>query len=554
MMTRLVTLALLLVSLSGQAAPPKLVVMLVFDQMRGDYLSRWKGEFGTGGFARLCSQGVWWDNAHYPYAMTVTAAGHATIATGVTPDVHGIVGNDWIDYSKHAKAYCVESERWELQSLGVTLTDQEGKPRAAGSPEKLLVPTVGDLLKESSPNSRVFSISAKDRSAILMAGKKADGCFWLDSKKGQIVSSSFFPPFVPDWFRSFVQSDPAGQWFGKEWNKLRTDIDYVAFASADDQAGEGVGKGQGKVFPHPFSAKSTTKDEDYYESVAISPMGNDLLVDLAIELARREKLGLRDVPDLLAISFSSNDLVGHNWGPDSQEVLDITLRSDQQVRRLLDFFDEHVGRGNYIVTLSADHGVCPLPERLQQAGTETGRLTTEEFSKQASKYLSEKHSAPPTTQWIDDAANMWITLKPSVLAERHLDLKEVATDLAQWCRSQRGVARVYTRWDLEKPLNADDPFEVALRKSYLPDRVGEVCVIPKPYYFFAFAMTGTSHGTPYEYDTHVPVIALGPGLAPGVRSERASPEWIAPIILRSLGVNIPAHMRSPIPSEIFRAP
>ncbi len=357
-MARILPVVILLVStLSLHAAPPKLVVMLVFDQMRGDYLIRWKEQFGTSGFARLCSEGVWWDNAHYPYAMTVTAAGHATIATGVTPNMHGIVGNDWIDYPKHAKAYCVESDRWELQSLGVTLTDKDGKPRPAGSPEKLFVPTVGDLLKEASPQSRVFSISAKDRSAILMAGKKADGCFWLDSKKGQIVSSSYFPPFAPDWFRSFIQSDPAGQWFGQEWNKFRTDIDYVALAGVDDQPGEGVGKGQGRTFPHPFSSKSTTKDEDYYESVAISPMGNDLLVDLAIELARQEELGKRDVPDILAISFSSNDLVGHNWGPDSQEVLDITLRSDQQVRRLLDFLDEHVGKGNYIVTLSADHGV-----------------------------------------------------------------------------------------------------------------------------------------------------------------------------------------------------
>ncbi len=149
---------------------------------------------------------------------------------------------------------------------------------------------------------------------------------------------------------------------------------------------------------------------------------------------------------------------------------------------------------------------------------------------------------------------MWITLNPGLLAERKLDLKEVATDLAQWCRSQRGVAKVFTRWDLEKPAKEDDPIEVALRKSYLPDRVGEVCVIPKPYYFFAFAMTGTSHGTPYEYDTHVPVIALGPGLVPGVRSERASPEWITPIILRSLGLNIPANVPSPIPHDLFRAP
>ena len=532
----------------AEPSRPKLAVILVYDQMRADYLKRWQEIFEEGGFRRLCQEGAWFQNCHYPYAMTMTAAGHASIATGCVPSQHGIVGNDWWDPALKTTVYAVQSDRWKkrIWADGIAASDDP-----AGSPERLLVPTLGDLLKaKHGDSSKVIAIAAKDRSAIMMGGAKSDATYWLDGKTGLFATSSYYGDHVHEWVKRVNDTKPADRWFGKMWERCRPDVDYEKASGPDDVVGEGDGIGQGRVFPHPFSKDSKKPDSKYYESVVTSPMASDVLLDLAIEALHAEKLGQRETPDLLCISFSSNDLVGHSWGPDSQEVLDVTLRSDQQLKRLLTELDKTVGKGNYVVTISADHGVCPLPEVLKAKGVDTGRIFVDQVIKAGNQFLNE-HYKTTDQKWIAEGINTWLALNPAVVTENKLDREDVATVLARWVETQPGVKLARTRSELGTGATAEDTIIQAVRYSYRPERSGDVVVVAKPHYFFAFAITGTSHGTPYPYDTNVPGLYYGTGIKPAVHDERINPQAIVPTFSRLLGIEPPATIFGKVPDGLI---
>ena len=227
----------------------------------------------------------------------------------------------------------------------------------------------------TSNRSRVVALSLKDRSAVLPAGRRPDACYWFDSKTGDCVTSTYYRERPHAWVDEFNRARPVDRFFGKDWERFRTDIDYVKHSGPDDVAGEGTGIAQGRTFPHPMTGGLKQPGRAYYEALANSPFGNDVLLDVAKLAVEREELGKRDDPDFLSISLSSNDLVGHTWGPDSQEVLDITLRSDRQLTEFLGFLDEQVGKGKYLLAITSDHGVCPLPELASAAGKDAGRIT-----------------------------------------------------------------------------------------------------------------------------------------------------------------------------------
>lgn len=533
--------------LQAEPKPPKLAVILVYDQMRGDYLTRWQHLFQEGGFKRVCQEGAWFKNCRYPYGITMTAAGHASIGTGCVPSQHGIVGNDWWEPALQKAVYAVESDRWKkrIWADGVPLSDEN-----AGSPERLLVPTLGNSLKAKYGDaSKVIAISAKDRSAILMGGAKSDATYWLD-KTGYFATSSFYGERVHDWVKQVNNSKPMDRWFGKSWERCRADVDYDKEAGPDDVIGEGNGIGQGRTFPHPFSKGKTKPDKDYYEAVVTSPMASDVLLDLAIEAIRAEKLGQRETPDLLCVSFSSNDLVGHSWGPDSQEVLDVTLRSDQQLKRLLDELDATVGKENYVVSISADHGVCPLSEVLKAKGIDAGRLFAKEMIKEANKFLNE-HYKTTDQKWIAEGINTWIALDGATVLANKLDREEVATVLARWTESQPGVWFARTRDEMGVGATPEESTLEALRLSYRPERSGDVIVVPKPHYFFAFAITGTSHGTPHPYDRHVPGVYYGASIKPGVHETLINPQAIVPTYCRLLGLEPAANIYGKVPDGLI---
>jgi predicted AlkP superfamily pyrophosphatase or phosphodiesterase len=573
---------------AGEPERPRLVVLVVFDQMRGDYIEKWKPLFGTDGFVRLQTEGAWFTNCHYPYAITATGPGHCSMLTGCGPDVHGIIGNTWYDRKSGAIVNCSESTRYQrvppvrkdlpkdelkdevkaredaakktsTANTTNTTTASKSEPKAYGTPDRLLAPTFGDALKAATGGKgRVFGLSFKDRSAVLPCGPKADGAYWLDNTDGMIVTSTFYRDAAHSWVDELNKNRVADRWFETTWERLRPDLDYTKLTGPDSVAGEGKGVRQGIAFPHPTDGGLKRPGKTYYDALYNSPFGNDFLLELVKAAVVGEKLGQRDEPDLLTISFSSNDVVGHTWGPDSHEVLDVTLRSDRQVACLLKFLDETVGKGKYLICLTADHGICPLPEVSAQRGLDARRLPLKLVLADAEAHLRATYDpfapADSKTKWIENTAGLWVYLNHKLIESRGLEVPEVAKTLADYLAKQYGIARTFTRAELEREPDAYDAIGKRMRKAYHPDRSGDVAILLKQYWLAADPQypTGTSHGTPYPYDTHVPLLVFGPNIKPGVRRDEIVPATIASIFAKALGIAPPAKAEYPAPEGLFR--
>jgi predicted AlkP superfamily pyrophosphatase or phosphodiesterase len=580
-MFRSVALLALLFACSAVAAEPekpRLVVLVVFDQMRGDYLERWKALFGDGGFARLQSEGAWYANCHYPYAITATGPGHASLLTGCGPNTHGIVGNSWYERSSGAVVNCSQHTRYQRvpplpKNLPPDELLDEFKPReivqekqadttvtpakAYGTPERLLAPTFGDALKAATDGKgKAFGFSFKDRSALLPLGAKADGAYWLDSTDGTIITSTYYRDAVHPWVAEINRKRAIDRWFGKNWERLRDDLDYEKFSGPDDVVGESKGSRQGVTFPHRMDGGLKRPGKAYYDALATSPFGNELILELAKAAVVAEKLGQDDVPDLLSISFSCNDPVGHAWGPDSQEVLDTMLRSDRQMADLLAFLDQNVGEGKYILCMTADHGICPLPEIATQRGLDAQRVSVRNMLTNAETFLRRTFDplGDGKARFIENRSGYWIYLNTKLIASKGLELSDVTTTLVRHLQKQEGILRVFTPADLKGELDPYDSIGHRLRMSYYPDRCGDIGCLLKPYWLEGDPKTGTgtSHGTPYSYDTHVPLLVFGPNVQPGIRREEVTPNAIAAIFAKSVGIAPPAKAEYPSPAGLFK--
>jgi hypothetical protein len=541
---------------------PKLAVLVVFDQLRGDYLDRWRSKFGPDGFERLRRDGALFTNCHYPYAVTTTGPGHASMLTGAAPDRHGIVNNEWMEGGE--SVYCAGHERYEpvppppetaRRKPDGKSDGKKAKKGAFGTPERLLSETVADVLKEAyGPRARVFGLSLKDRSAILPTGRRPDGAYWF---YGAFGTSTYYDPPRP-WVREFNASRAADRWFGRDWVRLLPEPEARALSDRDDAAGEGKGAGQGKTFPHPTTGGKPTLGPEYYEALANSPFGNDLLLEFAKACVTAERLGTRDAPDLLVVSFSSNDLVGHTWGPDSQEVLDTTLRSDLLMADLLRFLDREVGAGQYLLGLTADHGVCPLPEVARSRGVApfAARVDPAKLQKAVEDHLTATFPGQTGTdgkpaKWVDGISFPWVYLKPAVVKGSGRTVEAVAGVVAQFLAGQPHVARTFTRAELGGPNPPADEVATRVRRSFHPQRCGDVCVVLQPYCIpSAIDGTGTTHGAPYAYDTHVPLMVYGPGVRGGDRDEPTTPQALASIFAKFLDVRRPKDASFPIPATL----
>ncbi len=536
----------------AEAPKPKLAVLLYFDQLRGDYLSRWDALFGEGGFRRLEKEGTWFQNCHYPYAFTVTAAGHASVATGCSPDRHGIMGNDWYDRAAGAPVYCVASDRYERVPPAAK---KDGAKKAKGaSPDRLLAPTLADAVKEATGGrARVVALSLKDRSAVLPGGKSPDACFWFDTNTGDFVTSTYYRDRLPAWVEAFNRERVADRWRGQSWGRFLPGLDYERYSGPDEVEGESIGVLQGSTFPHPMNGTGPLKlKAAYYGALYTSPFGNDLLLSFAERAVEAERLGKHEQPDLLCLSFSSNDAVGHAWGPDSQEVLDTTLRTDRQVERLLAFLDARVGKGRYALALTADHGICPLPE-VAHAHTGAGaRLDPALLGKRAEEFLTRTFGGREGDgKWIEWAEAPWVYFNRALLKKRGLEPAKVEAALAGWLARQPGVLKAYTRTELLAGVPADDAMAQRARRSFRADRSGDVLVVVKPYHLITSRLTGTTHGTPHPYDTHVPLLVSGPGIKHAVRRDPVTPQAAAVILARALGVPPPAKAEAALPAGVF---
>lgn len=491
----------------GEEPAIRLVLLVAVDQLRYDYLTRFGDQY-TGGFKRLLAEGAVFTNAHIEHYPTVTAVGHATMLTGATPAVSGIVGNDWFDRETGGSVTSVADDRTTL--VGVT-------GRAGASPHRLVVGTIADELKAASPAApgaerapRAIGVSLKDRSAILMVGHSADLALWYDGTTGTFVTSSYYRPELPSWVADFNAARPADAYAGRPWTFL------------DDASGPG------RVMP-------AAPGPALYGAVNGSPFGNDLLAQLAAAALEHERLGQRGVTDVLAVSFSSNDSVGHTHGPDSPEVRDITVRTDRVLGHLLERVDRLVGAGRTLVILTSDHGVAPVPEVQAARRMPGGRLGAPGLFAPIEAALAAKYGAG---QWILGTAGSSPYLNHALIASSGLDAAEVRREAARAAALVPRVMRVYTREQILAGQLPDDVIGRRIGRSYHPQRSGDLEIVLEPYWLRGAA--GTTHGTPYNYDSHIPIVLMGPGIEGGRYDHHAALNDLAPTVATLLGLTVPA--------------
>ncbi len=506
-------------------AAPKLVVLLVVDQMRTDYITRY-GATWTRGLHRLTTQGAWFTEAAYPYLKTVTCAGHATISTGTYPSTHGMILNAWYDRKSGKMMNCTDDGRVNLVTYGRPLKGM------GASAANLRAETLADTMVSQEPykKSRVISFSMKARSAIMLGGKKADAVTWFDTGKGLWVTSRAYAlrgvPFV----QRFVDANPVGKYFGRVWDRS---MPLAAYQFADEDANERPPNWT-TTFPHALTGTGKA-DEHFFEQWRDSPFADEYLGEMAIDAVDRLKLGRKDRTDFLAVSFSALDAVGHDFGPRSHEVQDLLFRLDATIGKLLDHLDKTLGPDNYVVALSADHGVATIPEHLKAEGVEAGRVNGAEVAKVAEAVLQKRFGpgkyvarSTYTDLYFEKGVEERIEADPGLEEE----LKEALLGIP-------GLGWVYSAADVRGKKDSDDPMLRAAALSYFQDRSGDWTVIPKLNWYFR-ASDATTHGTAHWYDSRVPVIFYGFGIKPGRYSATASPADIAPTLARILSFKLPA--------------
>ena len=484
----------------GVARKPKLVLMIVVDQFRADYLWRFREQY-NGGLDRLLRQGANFVNAHYEHFPTVTAVGHSTVLSGATPSVSGIVGNDWYDRASGKNITSVVDASLKLL----------GAPGTASSPHRLFVSTLGDEMKSNGRGTpKSIGISIKDRSAILPVGRTADGAFWFDNKTGNFVSSTWYFSEMPKWAASFNDSRAVNQWLNKAW------------VSIEDAKAK------------PFEEMGSEPAEKYYAKMQRTPFGNELLEAFAEQAVEAEKLGQRGDTDLLSVSFSSNDYVGHDFGPDDPRVRDISIRTDRTLAKLFAFLDKKIGMANILVAFTADHGVSPTAEAQKARHMPGGRLSEPQMADLVEKTLAARYGG---NKWVIGRSGPTMYLNYDLMRQMKLDAKEVRAVAAEALRTFPHIARVYTRDDILS-MAPRDYVDRRVRAGFHEARGGDLYPVTEPY--FTYGKDGASHGSPYNYDSHVPVILMGPGVKPGRYASRAAVNDIAPTLATLLDVETPS--------------
>jgi predicted AlkP superfamily pyrophosphatase or phosphodiesterase len=491
----------------GAVATPdvKLVLLVAVDQYRYDYLTRFRGQF-TGGLAQMLARGATFTQAYLDHYPTVTAVGHATMLTGAKPAVSGIIGNDWFDRGLGAS----------VTSVSDPATQLVGGVGTGSSPHRLLVSTLGDEMKNAAGDRapeqapKVFGLSLKDRSAVLPAGHRGDGAYWYDTKTGSFVTSTYYRPEPHPWVAAFNARKQADGYAGVRWEFL------------DPATGPGRGM-------------PATPGPQLYNAVFGSPFGNDLLRDFALAGLEAERLGQRGVTDVLSVSFSSNDSVGHTFGPDSPEVRDIAIRVDRVIGDLLARVEALVGLEKTIVVFTTDHGVAPVPEVQQQRRLPGGRMKADELFGPISAALTAKFGEG---KWILATAGTSPYLNHALIAEKGLDPAEVRRVAAAAAAGVPHVARVYTREQLLAGAVLPDVVGRRIAQSYHLQRSGDLELVLDPYWLRSTA--GTTHGTPYSYDAHIPLLLMGPGIRPGAYHGTAALNDVAPTLAAMLGVENPS--------------
>lgn len=509
---------------SGQLNRPKLVVGLVVDQMRWDYLYRYYNRYSNGGFKRLVNQGFSAENTFIPYTPTYTACGHSSIYTGSVPAINGIIGNDWYDPQLKRNVYCAED----------TTVKTVGSDTQAGlmSPKNMLVTTITDELRLATNfKSKVIGISLKDRGSILPAGHSANAAYWYDGQTGDWITSTHYMTELPSWIKDYNKLKTADKFFEKNWNTLYPVNTYTQ-STADNKPYEGKARGEDTpTFPHPLKLYIGKN----YEMIKSTPYGNTITLDLAKLAIQSENLGQGSTTDFLAVSCSSTDYVGHQYGANSIEAEDTYLRLDKDLEDFFNYLDAKLGKGNYLFFLSADHGVAHVPGFMKENKLPGGLFSDSQVIKSLNATIAEQYKVKKA---IIASTNSQFYFDHSAIKDAKADFEEIKALAIETLKQQDGVADAM---DLTKLSSTTLPEAIkkAVTYGYNARRSGDIYYVLKSGYFGG-GSTGTTHGAWYPYDSHIPCVFMGWNVKPGKTNKTHYMTDIAATLAAMLHIQMPS--------------
>jgi predicted AlkP superfamily pyrophosphatase or phosphodiesterase len=482
--------------------PPKLVVFMAVDGFPQEQLVKYYDQYGDSGFRLLLDKGAWYGNNHYSHATTYTGVGHATLLSCAHPYKHGVIGNDWIDKKTKERIYSTQDDRY-------TYLDEDTPKHAGTSPFNMKVTAVGDELIYANGKSKVVAIAGKDRSAIGLAGQNGTA-YMHSTTTGRFITSNYYMDDYPEWWKAFYADKPQDKYFGKMWTLLLPEEAY-ARSAPDDQPWSTNYKGLGTKFPHPISGGADQPNKSYYDAMLWSPYGDNLMLDFVKAAVKGEQLGKNPagVPDLLALSWTSHDYANHLFGPESRQSHDQTVRLDAVFAELFAFLDQEVGLDNVIITLSADHGFMNSPEYSASRNLDAGRIDPEKLIEATNGALVAKFGEGKyvTTWW-----NPNLYLDYDLIDGKGLDRAEVETVAQKFLRAYPGVEAVFTRTQLEEGRMPNTKLARQVTLAWHQQISGDIVIMNKPnWYLFAKPTAyASTHGSPWAYDTNVPLVMYGP--------------------------------------------
>ena len=529
----------------------RLVLQITIDGLRADLLDRYQKNFDKGGFRYLLDKGVVYTNAHYQHANTETIVGHTTLATGTFPSIHGMVGNVWYDREAGELSYNIEDPKHPLIptreniSKGEQVDPSQKLSRTQGrSPSAILATTFSDTLAAYyAGHSKIFGVSGKDRSAVAMAGHVGKA-FWYSTNTGDMVTSTYYYKDYPKWAKQWNAQRKAEQYSGKAWKLLNDKSSYM-LADQDDRPYETDLKGYGRVFPHPFGEAG---GKLFPTKLFISPVSDKLLLDFSKQLIKHEQLGQDNVPDYLSISFSAVDAVNHFFGPSSLENEDVVLQLDRTLADLFKYIDKTVGLKKTLIVLSADHGMADMPEYMTELGYKVGRLKPEQIINAANEVGKKQFGIDKVVRFF---FRPYLYLDEKKIAKAKLDQAIVEQAIATKLTENEGIALAVPR---EISLSQfSNPAVHQIKRNYHPSRSGDIYVAQQPYWFLLESgPIAVMHGSPWRYDTHVPIIFVGNKIKAKKTSRLVHPVDVTPTISNFLGMTPPSGAQGIPLTEIFQ--
>jgi predicted AlkP superfamily pyrophosphatase or phosphodiesterase len=540
----------------AETAKPKLILQITVDQLRGDMPARFLDRMGDGGFRYLFQNGIVYGNAHHAHANTETIVGHATLATGAHPSAHGMIGNIWLDRGTGSLTYNIEDPRYPLLTQGADVdkkTEIDPTQKVAGtdgrSPAAMLVSTFGDELAiHTAGKAKVFAVSVKDRGAVSFAGH-AGKAFWFSKSACEFVTSSFYYEKYPEWVTAFNKADPTKRFADTSWDLSQNRSKYL-YGDRDDQAWELNMPPFGRTFPHPYGPRD---GKVFSTLLTLSPAGDELTLDFAKALIDHEAIGADAVTDFLSVSFSSTDYIGHVFGPSSLEAEDNLLRLDRTLAALLAHVDAKVGLKNTLVVLSADHGGPEAPADLQQYGFEANYVDPDSWEKEAGLATLKKRFGIGE-KLISQYAHPYLYLNRELIAEKGLDLGEVEEAIAAELVKFEGVALAVSSTAMAQGRLPDTPLLRTVLNNYNPRRSGDIYIVFRPHWFindFDGLAVASTHGSPWRYDTFVPVIFAGAGIGPRKVYREIHTIDLAPTLAAVAGTKPPSGTRGQVLAEVL---